>query len=429
MAIYSTNSKTLRSNNDALYEVVMLADQYGNPVQGGNSAGMAVDAFGRSRVSQPFTLFDSFSRYDADDKILSSTTGGATVTYEEHSSSVLMTVSASGDQVIRETSRTFAYQPGKSLQILNTFCLAATDSNVRQRVGYFSSENGIFIQQVGTQTSLVLRSKSSGSVVETIVNQADWNMDKLDGSGVSRKTLDPTKSHIFFVDIEWLGVGSVRAGFVIDGQLLHCHTFHHANNIETTYMTTACLPCRAEITATGTTAPVSMRQICMSVISEGGYDLRGKPLTINLPVNAPKDMPVANTYYPILSVRLKNTRLDGIVIPRGISLSAVGNNGYIHYRLVSGTTLTGANWVSAGANSCIEYDMSATAVTGGSALSSGYTAITNQSVAQAELGGDIFKFQLERNSFTGEGTILTLEAASNAAGNDLYASFNLEEIT
>lgn len=431
MAQFRTDTHEYDRTGTVRFETVMLADQYGNLVGAANPSGVAVDAFGRARSSQPYTLFDSFHRYQDNGKISVSTSGGGTNTYDANSSSVLLNVgTASGDQVVRETSRVFAYQPGKSLQILITFCFNEAKTNLRNRAGYFDAQNGIFLQRDGTTVSFVRRSYVTGSVVDTAVNQADWNMDKLDGTGPSKITLDLSKTQIFFMDIEWLGVGSVRCGFVIDGKPIHCHSFHHANGTLTTpYMTTAILPGRVEITNTGTTASAStQRQICFSVISEGGYELRGRPKTTEIPITTPRDLATAGTYYPILSIRLKSTRLNSIVIPKNFHLLGIGNNTRMSYKLINNPTLTGANWVSAGDDSYVEYDISATALSGGTPLASGYTSITNQASSPVALDSGTFKYQLERNPFTSNAYAFTIAVATATNGDDVLASMDWEEI-
>ena len=431
MAQFRTDTHEYDNTGTVRFETVMLADQYGELVGAANPSGMAVDAFGRARVATPVTLFDSFHRYQDNGKVSTYISGGGTSTYDINSSSILMNVgTASGDEVIRETNRVFAYQPGKSLQILITFCFNEAKDNLRNRAGYFDAQNGIFLQRSGSTVSVVRRSYVTGSVVDTVVNQANWNMDKLDGSGPSKITLDLTKTQIFFMDIEWLGVGTVRCGFVIDGKLIHVHSFHHANaTLTAPYMTTAMLPGRVEISNLAEVASAStQRQICFSVISEGGYELSGRPKTIEIPVGSPRDLSTAGTYYPVLSLRLKSDRLNSIVLPKNFSLLGIGNNTRMAWKLINNTTLTGANWVSAGADSYVEYDMSATALSGGTSLASGYTAITNQAVNPVTLDSGLFKYQLERNPFTATAHVFTLAIATANNGDDVLASMDWQEI-
>jgi hypothetical protein len=248
-------------------------------ITGGNVAttigGTNIDAFGRLRVSNPFTLFDSQNRYIDGDQFSNITATGGNVVYVANESSFNLNVSAtSGSSVIRQSKTVQAYQPGKSLLILNTFAMATLKANCRQRVGYFTADNGIYFEAVGTTLNLVIRSSTTGSVVEERIPQASWNGDRLNGAGASGITLDPTLTQIFWCDVEWLGVGNVRTGFVINGQFIVCHTFQHANQPgnTTVYMTTATLNPRYEITNTGATSGAStMKQICSTVISEGGY--------------------------------------------------------------------------------------------------------------------------------------------------------------
>jgi hypothetical protein len=414
------------------FEVFMTADQYGNLVGPANPTGMAVDAFGRARSSMPVTLYDSFHRYQENTNISTEISAtGASKIYDADSSTVICTVnSAQGSYVYRETNRVFAYQPGKSLQILETFVMNEPKVGLRQRFGYFNEENGIFLQTDGEEISFVIRSKSSGTVQENIVAQSDWNMDKLDGTGYAGITLDISKAQILFMDLEWLGVGSVRMGFVVDGQFIHAHTFHHANFVETTYMGTACLPIRCEIENTATTASSStLRVICATVISEGGYELRGKPRSASVPITAPRDIPTAGTYVPIIAIRLKSDRLDSIVLPKSISLLGTSNSGSYQYKVISGCTISGGTWVPVNEGSAVEYNIGGTSLSGGTELSTGYTTVSNQSAPVLTLDSGFFKYQLERNIFTSTPLIFCLAATGGQNGNDAVGSIEWDEIT
>ena len=439
MAQWRTDSYEFKQpHNVHLFELGMTADIYGNPIDGSNPTGMAVDAFGRARSSQPLTLYDSSHRYRDNGKINQSNSAtGATATHNANAGLIECTLdTTSGSFLYRESSRVFAYQPGKSLQILQTYIMAPHKTGLRQRCGYFSTTNGIFLEQDDNGICWVERSTSGGNgVSETRVYQQNWSQDKLDGTGPSRKTLDLTKAQIQFVDIEWLGLGTVRCGFVIDGKLIHCHSFHHANIITSTYMTTACLPTRIEIQNIGTTASNStLKEVCASVISEGGYEIRGRSRSIGMPITTPKDLPTAGTFVPIISIRVKDAFSDAIVIPTDIEFFGASNNTRYRYKLVAGGTLTGASWQDVNTNeSSVEYDITATAITGGRDLQMGYINIAaGAGGTTINLAGEsLFDYQLERNSFlnSNRGVVFSLVATGAANGDDALGAITFQEIT
>ena len=397
-----------------------------NPVQ--------LDAFGRFRVSQPLTLFDSSHRYKDNNLWSSLTAVGGTYAFNQNQGLMDLTVTAaSGSSVIRETTKVFSYQPGKSLLVLNTFVFAPSATNLRQRTGYFGNDNGIYLQLDDGVISFVERSLVTGSPSETIVPLSGWNIDKLDGTGPSGFTLDITKAQISWMDIEWLGVGTVRCGFVIDGKFVHCHSFHHANRIASTYITTASLPLRYEITnKAATDGSRTMKQICSSVISEGGYELRGLQQAVSIPINGARTFAAANTYYPIISIKLRTDRLDAIVILTALSILGDGDNKNYNWQVRASGTTTGGLWVSAGPDSAVEYNITSTSFAGGRILASGYVSSNNQSSPSVDILKEaLFKFQLERNYFTSTPYELTLVAAANSSSGTtgMYASMDWEEIS
>jgi len=398
------------------------------------AAGVAGDAFGRLRTSDPFTLFDSSHRYQDNDLWSTATGVSSDATFNANAGLVDLNVTTtSGGYVTRETKRVFSYQPGKSLLVLSTFVMEPAKDNLRQRVGYYGADNGLYLQLADSTLSFVERSSVTGTLAETLVNQADWNIDKLDGTGPSGKTLDITKAQILWMDIEWLGLGTVRLGFVIDGLFVHCHSFHHANLIESTYITTASLPLRYEIENLDTTAGVStLKQVCSTVISEGGYELRGRQGAIGTPISTPRDLAATGVLYPIVSLRLKSSpdRLDAIVIPTAASILGDGNNAFFEWRLQSNATTSGGAWASAGTNSSVEYNLSGTSSSGGFTLAKGYISSTRQSTNSIDiLKAALFQFQLQRNGLAGTPEEFSLLVQTKTAGDDVYASIDWEEIS
>jgi len=392
----------------------------------------AVDAFGRQRVSTVFTLFDSKHRY-YDNGLWATTSGGSATTAFNSGGGLidLNVTTASGDKIIRETEKVFSYQPGKSLLSLNTFVFDSGVANRRQRVGYFSVDNGIYFEQSGISgVSIVKRDSVTGAVRNTIVNQEDWNIDPLDGTGRSSITLDPTKAQIFWSDMEWLGVGTVRAGFIINGKKIHCHSFQHANQIESTYMTTASLPIRYEIENLDTTTVTGqMKQICSTVISEGGYQLQGQSKALGLHPSQPKDLPTTGDLHSVISLRLKSDRPDAVVVLNHLSLAGITNNANYRYHIERAGTSLGGTWVSAGNDSSVEYNITATGYTQGRNLVEGYAAGSNQGNVVVDIPqSEVFKYQLCRDSEAGTMYELTLAAESDTAGADILATVTWEEV-
>ena len=392
----------------------------------------STDAFGRLRVSEPFTMFDSSFRYGDNQLWSQATATGGTGTYNAAQGLMDLNVTTtSGSSVQRQTTKVFAYQPGKSLLVMTTFVCATPKANLDQKVGYYGSDNGYFLEQDGLTTYFVERSAVSGAVTNTRVAQSAWNVDPMDGTGPSGIILDISKAQILWMDLEWLGVGTVKMGFVINGTFYICHEWDHANLITSTYITTASLPLSCEITNTGATASAStFKQICATVISEGGYALTGLQQSVGTPVTTPKTMAVAGTFYPIVSLRLKTTRLDAIAILTAIAIQGTGNNNVFRWEVRAAGTTTAGAWTSAGANSSVDYNLTGTGYTGGRILAAGFTSSSNQGTPSINILKEaLFTFQLERDAFTAAPYEITVVVAGATGGTSCYASMDWEEVS
>ena len=380
-----------------------------------------LDAFGRLRVSNPFTLFDSQQRFGLDASFRSNVASGGSVTFIPTQSSANLTVTnTTGSFAARETGYTFRYQPGKSLLTMMTFTMApVSPGNTRQRVGYFGQENGFYVE-LANGLEFVKRSNVTGTVTLSNVAQVNWNGDKLLGSGPSGLTLDITKAQILWVDMEWLGVGSVRMGFVINGIFILCHTFHHANLIPTAYITTACLPVRYEIRTLNGAAPATsnLTQICSTVMSEGGSTT---PLTLYSNLCTFSATVAAGTWVPVISLQLAPGRLDSVCAVKQIEIVITSTGDTVQWALWSNVTaanLTGENFLAAPPSTSILVDKSATAFSATTCrqVASGiatHGSASASSVTVFELGQ--YFSQIGRDSFTGTSDIFTLAFFNNTA--------------
>jgi hypothetical protein len=389
----------------------------------------AIDAFARLRVSTPFTMFDSQHRYQENDKWDTLTATGGTTTFRSNESALDLNVTTtSGSKVYRETKRIFAYQPGKSLLILSTFAFAPKQTNLRQRVGYFGTQNGIYVEQNGNDVYLVLRTYVGGSVDDTTyrVAQANWNGDKFNGTGPSGRTIDLTKANILVIDVEWLGVGDVRVGFFVDGRPVIAHTFHNDNLRPTTYMTTASLPLRMEIENLGTTASVSTaKQICNSVMSEAGFEGFSRRYNIAMGTT-PRTLVTGGTLYPVLSLRLNSNRLDSIIVPSNVSALVTTNN-IAQYRILLNPSFGGTapSW-STHYNGAVDYVVHNvdTSVTGGNDIIGGYID-TSGLLTISDIND--FNFQLGRTQ-AGVSDVMTFAMAGKSNNTDVLVDMSWFEI-
>jgi hypothetical protein len=325
-----------------------------NPVVFGSTQ---ADAFGRGRVSQPQNLFIVNFTYDANPLLMQVLNVGAgTGVKTTNVSSVTLATggNTSGDGSILQQRSYNIYQPGKSQFIQMTGIIGAAKANVRSQIGYYDVNNGLFFDQ-NNGLGVTVRTNTSGSPVDTFVAQASWNLDTMSGAGgaanPSGVTLDATKTQIFVIDFQWLGVGRVRFGLIIAGTLIYVHQVLNANVLTVPWMNTACLPIRWEIHNTGTASgTTSMTAICGSVQSEGGQEF---PAGLNFNASNEITSISVSTKRAVLSIRPKTTfnsltnRMS--IVP--VDITVIASSGTVYWELIHNATLGGSPaWTSADAN-------------------------------------------------------------------------------
>lgn len=347
------------------------------------------DSFGRFRVSNPITIFDSKLIEDAaplfwDDSQVSG--GGTGTSHSTATASVTLSVGAStAGRRLRQTFQSFNYQPGKSFLILMTGVLdkSGGGTGITRRIGYYDDGNGLYFEDLAGAVSVVRRTSVTGSPVNNSVAQADWNIDPMDGTGPSGVTIDWTKTQIFLIDMEWLGVGRVRFALVIQGHIFYVHQMAHANVLTEVYMSTPNLPLRYEIINDGTGVASSIQQICSSVIVEGGNDLTG--IVRSASTNGTHvDANIADTIYAVLGIQKKTGYKTQIQVIRMYLVSETADS--FEWLLYLNPTVAGSFTYGAETNSAAEIARGATAntVTGGTLLQSGWSTSSAAAVAALE---------------------------------------------
>lgn len=327
----------------------------------------AIDSFARLRISNPFTLFDSKQLHDNQPLFWNEVLGGsATSTHSSvNAETVLAVTSSASDYAIRQTKQRFNYQPGKSQLLFMTFRSPQVEG-ITCRVGAFDDDgsgnnltpgNGIWFECDGTVSWNIAK---NGTTTET-ATQANWNVDKLDGTGKSGITLDLSAPQILVVDFEWLGVGRVRVGFVIDGLVYYCHYFNHANDaaFSTVYMSSPNLPLRYDIQTDGTNGS-SLQHICSTVISEGGVEKTGVLRAIESHNVFSGTLSIIGNKYALCGIRLKAGYKDVSVLPEKVSM-VLGTNDAFKWELHLNPTVAGTWTYNDLANSSVQFAQIGTA--------------------------------------------------------------------
>lgn len=342
-----------------------------------------MDAFYRFRISEPLTLFDSKQINDSqplfwDDAEISGS--GTNSLHNANQASTIMSVSSNeAGTRVRQTFRYFNYQPGKSQLVIMTGIFGNRSQGIISRMGLFTARNGLFFEQSSLGMGVVVRSFTTGSAVDTRINQADWNIDTMDGNGPSGIVLDFTKTIIYIIDYEWLGVGTIRYGVFIDGKPYYVHAIHNSNINTVVYMSTPNLPLRYEISNDGTGPSSLLTHICTTVITEGGRQQTGIERGINRG-NDSLIASVANNIYPLIGLRLKSTHLGAFIQLIDYSVLCTSSSIYAYYIILNPTAVgVPLTWTPL-TNSAVEYSYgeSTTTLTGGTILATGVLQSTGQ---------------------------------------------------
>jgi len=371
MAQWNKTTQDFLNQERSLFEVYNIADHWGNqtdwrPQFSDNN---------RLKVAPFQTVFFNTFQYGKETDVWEErVTGVATANHNVNSSNVVIEVgSTAGSKVVRQTKNVMRYIPGRSATLAFAVRLEAPQVGIRRRFGLFDDYNGAFFEDDGGTYSYVLRSNTTGIVTETRVTRDNWNGEKFDGNGYTGVTADATKQQMISINYEWYGAGIVEFAWLMKNETIPSHTFDNSNTNSNVWCSTPFLPIRMEIeNVTGVAGTHYIYQGSNSLIQEGEPEKLGTLLSIANPITG-TTMTSANTFYPIISLRLKSTQLSAVMLLRSLQ-AATNDNTNVYWKLLENPTLTGASWQNhPDPNSFIQYDTTATALTGGAALLEGFT--------------------------------------------------------
>jgi hypothetical protein len=419
MAQWNKNEQDFLNQERSLFEVFNIADHWGNQTdwrpQFSNNNRLKTAPF----QTVFFNTFQYGKETDVWDERL---VGIATATWNQYSSNVTMQVGVTtGSKVIRQTKNVMRYIPGRPATLAFAIRLDTPQVGIRRRFGLFDDNNGAYFEDDGGTYSYVIRTSTSGITTEIRVGRNDWNGEKFDGNGWTGVTADPTKQQMISISYEWYGAGTVDFAWLMSGETVKSHTFYNSNNLDKVWCSTPFLPIRLEIeNVTGVAGTHYMYQGSNSLIQDGNVDKLGTLLSQSNGITG-TTMITDNVFYPIVSLRLKSTALNSVMLLR--SLQAVTNdNTNVYWKLLQNATLTGANWTNhADVDSFVQYDISATALSNGRDILSGFIVSGGSTLIEVDRLADL---QLSRSGIGTISDTFTLACASPNTNKKALAVLN-----
>lgn len=401
----------------------------------------SLDAFSRLRTSTPEILFSVQNQYNAVPSLMenSSTGTGSAATWQSDNRMILLQATSGTGTSYTQSFQYSPYQPGMSQFIAITGVLGTYVSGSTKEFGYFDANNGIIYRQSsGGTLNVVLRTSTSGSVVDQVIPQSSWNLDTLKtsfGNNPSGVQLNYLNSFILIIDLQFLGMGRVRVGFDIDGIPYYVHQFLNANNIAVPYMQTATLPIQALLTTSGTTTTSSMYFKCATVQSEGGnINFYGQNFsTPEISVTAGN-----NTRTALLAIRPRTT-FNGVINRALFQLQNISllntSNQAVRWELMVGCQYSvQPTFTNVDTNgSAFEYSSATgTYTSGGTVIASGYMSSSANGAGMIELGGlSHLNYPITLNRAGAvrlDGTLSLIVSGIGSTANAVRATFDYTEI-
>lgn len=419
MAQWNKNTQDYLNQERSLFEVYNIADHWGNQTDWRPQFSDS----NRLKVSPYQTVFFNTFQYGKETDVWDErVVGVGTATHNVNTSNIVLQVgSTAGSKVIRQTKNVMRYIPGRSATLTFAIRLEQPQVGIRRRFGLFDEYNGAFFEDDGGTYSYVIRSSTSGITTETRVTRDNWNGEKFGGDGYTGVVADPTKQQMISINYEWYGAGIVQFNWLMKNETIHSHTFDNSNTNPYVWCSTPFLPIRVEIeNVTGVAGTHYLYQGSNSLIQEGEPEKLGTLLSISNPITG-KTMTAANTFYPIISLRLKSNNLTGVMLLRSLQ-AATNDNTNVYWRLIENATLTGANWVNhPDPNSFLQYDTTATALSGGTNLLNGFVVGGGSQLIEVD---DKASLQLGRSGIGTISDTYTLACASPNTNKAALAVLN-----
>ena len=399
---------------------------YNNAIKYSDSSNL--DAFGRLRTSNVTSLLEYKHTYDKLPLVINEVTAGtATSVYDKPNSQVVMSVLTNNDYVIRQGVARGIYQPGKGQIFEASFSNFQLETNVIKRVGYFTTStsapynsvvDGFFLESNGQTGIISFQIWQSGTTTFSAASTS-WLTTDYDVTNINW-----SKTQLMFTDFQWLGVGRVRFGVVIDGQFKLFATSTGTNNLNNVYMKSPNQPVRYEIRSVSGGATGSFNMICSQVSLEGSINSLQKSTSVTAFTAQTK--PTAYVTYPILGYRLNSSYEGANITLSDIQTLNITNPSKADFLVTiqyNPTLSSTSSWTSI-TDTPVEYSLSTgqTITTQGHIITSFMGSGSGTQVDNFEFKDNMLKPGLKVNGTPDE---IWICVKSTLANQDFRASINL----
>jgi hypothetical protein len=238
---------------------------------------------------------------------------------------------------------------------------------VRKSAGVASGTYSFGAGTTGATASFA-QTKAGAASTDTFVAQADWNGDKLDGTGASGVTIDPTKGNVFEVGIQYLGFGSISFKVEVippganNADFVTVHTLKLPNTLTAPSFGNPSFPFTMAAYSAGSTTDLSVSCASFAGFIEGEKRLQGNRFSY---YNQLTTVGATNlqVLFTIQNARYYAGRTNQAVINMLSVSGALKHTSPCIFYLIRGGNLSGnPNFLPLASNSCSLWDTAATTV-------------------------------------------------------------------
>lgn len=340
---------------------VMLKDGAGR--QGMNTIfGDAITAERQTQVNVQFQY--NLATYD----VTTATVDTGTATQSDHNAIVSTGSGVSGSATIQSID-SLRYIPGHEGYAHFTTLFGTPVAGVTQKIGIYDDENGFFIGFMGEDFFIGRRRDT----VDYVVLQSEFNLDKLDGSGTEGLNIDFTKGNVWRITYGWLGYAVIIFEVMeSDGTWTAFHKIEYPNANTETNIGNPVLPMRMKIMKTdgAATADVTMKTGSWNAGIVNGLSEccnRYQSFAATATITATNSLTNIFTLKSISSFQTLTNKIRTRIL---FLSAACDGNKLVSIRLIKNAVLALTatyTYIDSG-NSTIQYDTTATTLSGGTTL-------------------------------------------------------------